>query len=180
MARSMLVHEWCSDWRAADSTGRGHTGVVPATASDFIFGRTRALSVPGEIEIAYDNLSIETAEGPCPTPTHEVSIDIKPGSNPNSINPGNKGVIPVAILTTGSFDASTVDATSVRFGPNNAVAVHYAREDVDGDEDLDLILQFVTQQSGIQCGDTSASLSGQTSGGQSIAGSDLVNTVGCS
>ena len=39
----------------------------------------------------------------------EVPIDIKPGSYPNSINPNAGGVIPVAILTTDTFDASTVD-----------------------------------------------------------------------
>jgi hypothetical protein len=38
-----------------------------------------------------------------------VPIDIKPGSFPNSINPQSKGVIPVAILTTDTFDATTVD-----------------------------------------------------------------------
>jgi len=45
-----------------------------------------------------------------------VEIDIKPGSYPNSINPNSNGVIPVAILTTPSFDATTVDPLSVKFG----------------------------------------------------------------
>jgi hypothetical protein len=47
-------------------------------------------------------------------------IDIKPGSFPNSINPRSKGVIPVAILTTDTFDATTVDPLSVTFGPDEA------------------------------------------------------------
>ena len=51
----------------------------------------------------------------------EVVIDIKPGSFPNSINPKNKGVIPVAILTTATFDATTVDPLSVTFGPHETV-----------------------------------------------------------
>ncbi len=108
-----------------------------------------------------------------------VTIDIKPGSNSNSINPRSKGVTPVAILTTDTFDAGTVDPTTVRFGPNGAAPVHYALEDVDGDLDLDLILHFKTQDTGIVCGDTSASLTGETTGGQVIEGSDTVNTVGC-
>ena len=45
--------------------------------------------------------------------TITVAIDIKPGSFPNSINPKSRGVIPVAILTTDSFDATTVDSTTV-------------------------------------------------------------------
>jgi len=110
-----------------------------------------------------------------------VAIDITPGSLPNSINPRNKGVIPVAILTTNGFDAVTVDPVAVRFGPtgNEAVPVHSALEDVDGDGDIDLILHFRTQDTGIQCGAPSASLTGQTVSGQVIQGADSIRTVGC-
>jgi hypothetical protein len=108
-------------------------------------------------------------------------IDIKPGSFPNSINPRSKGVIPVAVLTTSSFDATAVDPATVLFGPagTEATPVHSALEDVDGDGDADIILHFKTQDTGIVCGDTSASLTGETSGGQVIEGSDSIKTVGC-
>ena len=110
-----------------------------------------------------------------------VAIDIKPGSFPNSINPRSKGKIPVAILTTDTFDAATVDPTTILFGPTGteAAPVHSALEDVDGDGDIDLILHCSTQATGIVCGDTSASLTGETFGGQAIEGSDSVRTVGC-
>jgi hypothetical protein len=110
-----------------------------------------------------------------------IAIDIKPGSIPNSINPRSKGVIPVAILTTDTFDATTVDPLSFAFGPNGAVEVHGPGhiEDADGDGDLDLILHFSTRDTGIQCGDTSASLTVETFGGQAIQGTDSINTVGC-
>ena len=110
-----------------------------------------------------------------------VDIDIKPGSFPNSINPRSRGVIPVAILTTATFDATTVDPMSVEFGPSGASETHGTGhiEDADGDGDDDLVLHFRTQDTGIQCADTSASLMGQTFGGQSILGSDSINTVGC-
>jgi hypothetical protein len=52
-------------------------------------------------------------------------------------------------------------------------------EDVDGEGDIDMILHFNTQATGIQCGDTSASLTGETFDGQAIEGSDSVNAVGC-
>ncbi len=42
----------------------------------------------------------------------EPTIDVKPGSYPSSINPKNKDAIPAAILTTTTFDASTVDPLS--------------------------------------------------------------------
>ncbi len=110
-----------------------------------------------------------------------IAIDIKPGSFPNSINPRSKGRLPVAILTTVAFDAATVDPATVRFGVagTEAAPVHSVLEDVDGDGDTDMILHFKTQDTGIQCGDTSAFLMGETISGQAIEGSDSINTVGC-
>ena len=110
-----------------------------------------------------------------------VTIDITPGGFPNSINPAGRGVIPVAVLTTGTFNAALVDAPTVRFGATGteAAPVHFALEDVDLDGDLDLILQFTTLQTGIVCGTTSATLTGMTIDGVAITGTDSVNTVGC-
>lgn len=114
-------------------------------------------------------------------PVVSVSIDIKPGSFPNSINPKSEGVIPVAILSTDTFDATTVDPSTVKFGPDEASVAHRGghREDVNGDGKKDLVLHFPTQDTGIACGDTSASLNGKTFSGQAIAGSDSIRTVGC-
>jgi len=106
-----------------------------------------------------------------------VEIDIKPGSFPNSINPGGKGVIPVAILGTPTFDVSTVDVGTVLFGPGGALPVHYALEDVDGDGDLDMILHFKTQETGIAEGDIEATLTANTMGGIPIWGTDSVRTA---
>jgi hypothetical protein len=111
----------------------------------------------------------------------QVTIDIKPGSYPNSINPMSKGKIPVAILSTDTFDATTVDPLSIAFGPIGATESHGRGhiEDVDGDSDADLVLHFQTQDTDIQCGDTSASLVGETFSGQAVEGSDSIKTVGC-
>jgi hypothetical protein len=111
----------------------------------------------------------------------EVSIDIKPGSFPNSINSKSNGKIPVAILTADTFDAATVEPTTVLFGHtgNENAPMHSALEDVDGDGDIDMILHFNSQQAGIQCGDTTAVLTGVTFSGQAIRGSDSVKTPGC-
>jgi len=52
----------------------------------------------------------------------DVKIDIKPGSDPNSINIGSKGVVPIALLTTADFDASRVNPATVKFA--DAAPVH--------------------------------------------------------
>jgi len=105
-----------------------------------------------------------------------VSIDIKPGSYPNSVNrEESRGVIPVAILTTEDFDATTVDPETVVFA--GASPVHYAIKDVDKDRDHDLILHFRTQDTDIAPGNDAACLTGQTYDGMPIIGCDSVRTV---
>ena len=115
-----------------------------------------------------------------------VQIDIKPSSDPNSINCKNqKEVIPVVILTTSIFDAATVDADTVRFGTNGAQEIHKDKnnkakrhiEDADKDGDLDLVLHFKFADTGIQCGDIKAILTGKTNDNFDIAGSDSIRTV---
>ena len=123
---------------------------------------------------AFDNLAF------IPERT-EITVEIKPGSSPNSINLKSKAVIPVAILTTNTFDAIMVDPLSVEFGPIGAAEAHGKGhiEDVNGDGKNDLVLHFNTQDTGIQCGQTSALLTGETFDGQEIGGSDSIQTVGC-
>ena len=117
---------------------------------------------------------------PAPEPI-EIVIDIKPGGFPNSVNPGSRGVIPVAVLTTPDFDAATIDPATARFGPGAAPIAHAGGhlEDVDGDGDLDLMLHFRTALTGIACGDTAAVLTAETFGGDPVIGSDSVNPVPC-
>ena len=113
-----------------------------------------------------------------------VVIDIKPGDDPNSINVNDRNknaVIPVAILSDAGFDASSVDPSTVAFGPNGAVIAHASGhiDDVNADGFPDLLLHFKTVDTGIACGDTSATLTGTTFGGESIEGMDSVNPVPC-
>lgn len=164
----------------------------PGPVNFYVTGYTPLPSAPSEEEaellleecphIAGDFFAL-AARGVTEGPVSfvRVEIDIKPGSAPNVINLRAKGVIPVAILTTPTFDATTVDPFSVWFGPGEAREIHQTshHEDVDGDGDQDLVLHFDTQKAGIRCGDTTASLTGKTSSGQNIQGTDAIVTVGC-
>ena len=107
--------------------------------------------------------------------TIEISIDIKPGSYPNSINLGSKGVVPVAVLTTAEFDASTVDPATVQFA--DAYPLRWAMEDVDYEGDLDLIFHFKTLELNLDMDSTEATLTGETLSALLIQGTDTVNIV---
>ena len=111
----------------------------------------------------------------------EIDIDIKPGSQQNSINCNNEGVIPVAILTTDTFDATTVDHRAVTF--EGASEAHRNKktgearrheEDVDGDGDTDLVLHFRYGQTYLTCDYTEGTLQGETDDGRTIEGTDAV------
>ena len=105
----------------------------------------------------------------------ERSIDIKPGSDPNSINLKSKGVVPVAVLTTDDFDANSVDPVIVEFA--GAPPLRWAAEDVDGDGDTDLLFHFKTPELALDENSTEASLTGYTHAGEFIWGTDTVNIV---
>lgn len=115
-----------------------------------------------------------------------VAIDIKPGGASNPINLRSRGTIPVAILSTESFDASTVDLGTVTLaGAGVALkkngAPQASLEDVNGDGRPDLVVHVDTAAldiealKGYQTG--TLTLEGRTYSGESIRGSDSVKIV---
>ncbi len=80
-----------------------------------------------------------------------ATLDITPGTTPNPVSLRNKGVLPVALLSSATFDATTVDVASIRLGNESGVETPVATlkgkylarsEDANGDGLLDLVLQF--------------------------------------
>jgi len=104
-----------------------------------------------------------------------IDIDIKPGSDPNSINSKSMGLVPVAILSSDGFDATDVDVTTVTFGPGQAAPVHSGHlEDVNGDGLTDMVVHFVQKETGLSPDDTEAALNGATNDGLEFCGMDAV------
>lgn len=122
--------------------------------------------------------------------TIEVDIDIKPDSDPNSINLRANGVLPVAIFSTEDFDALEIDEETVLFGDpfaiesGDGVPVSPLRstvEDVDGDGLDDLLLFFsipeIANFGALDEESIGAMLTGETFDGVPIVGRDDVRIV---
>ena len=110
----------------------------------------------------------------CPQP---IDIDIKPGGFPNSINLRSRGKVPVAILSTDTFDATTVDPASLLFAGAPALSTGLGFEDVNGDGRLDLIAHFDTSSLNLTQSAVEACVTGETFDGQPFEGCDSVRIV---
>lgn len=129
--------------------------------------------IPDQCDIAEGTSPDENGNGvpdECETAAG-VHLDIKPGSCPNPVNPRNKGVVPMAIVGSESFDVTQIDSHTLMLrrsdgvggivtplsgppGPGittGDVATPFAAElcdchGVGGDGIDDLLLKFSTRQ----------------------------------
>jgi hypothetical protein len=164
----------------------GHGIAVDAAGSAYVTGYTGSSDFPTRdpFQAAFGGALYDAFVTKL-TSVIAVTIDVKPGSDTNPINASSQGLIPVAILSTDSFDATTVDAGSVCFGDaedasqRDCTEAHGTGhlEDVNGDGRLDLVLHFEVQETGIDPGDTSACLSGTTLDGTPIEGCEASTVV---
>jgi len=147
--------------------------------------QTRGGSSTEKLEVFWDDIHLTAV-----SPIRDVKIDIKPGSFPNSINPESRGKIPVAILSSPGFDAtSQVNPSTLTFGrTGNEQSLAFCQgsrdddddeqfEDVNGDGLPDLVCHFLTRMAVFQAGDTEGILRGQLLDGSLIEGTDSVRII---
>jgi hypothetical protein len=111
-----------------------------------------------------------------------VTIDIKPGEFPNPINLRSHGNVPVAILSSSTFDATQVDPLTVELA---GAAVRLRGQgtpmttftDVNYDGYVDLLVHVRTEALELSEGDPQAVLNGRTTSGTPIRGVDSVKIV---
>jgi hypothetical protein len=124
-----------------------------------------------------------------------VDIDIKPGSYPNSINLGENGLLPVAILGSSTLDVTQINPATINIGgvslasrgSAKAPKLAFSLEDVAGpggtgpDGYLDLVaffsVQLLVTEGILSPSTTGLTLTASLTDGTPIQGIDTVNIV---
>jgi hypothetical protein len=103
-----------------------------------------------------------------------VNIDVKPGKShkEKEIDLRDKGVVPVAVLSSKDFDARMIDPKSVHFA--SAAPVRFVLNNVTRKYHLDMLFFFKTQQLDLDENSSEATLTGKTVEGVSFKGTDSV------
>lgn len=110
-----------------------------------------------------------------------IPLDIKPDSDPNSLNVGRPGLVSVALLSTADLSTPIeVDRTSLRFGPTGTEAqvVRCGEpEDANGDGLFDLVCKFSLSDARSRIGDTVGIVTGVLMDGTPFMGADRVRII---
>ena len=111
----------------------------------------------------------------------KVTIDVKPGDEKVTIEPGREGMLPIVILTTPQFDAATADPETILVGPQGKEASVFRSmlEDIDRDGDIDRMLLVRVRDMQVACGNKIIRITGKTTDGRAFEGSEAVATAGC-
>ncbi|MGI9308369.1 MAG: hypothetical protein ACR2P6_03835, partial [Gammaproteobacteria bacterium] len=164
---------------------------------DYIFGfqmqDTGYTCTDGTIEIygnTTDGVAFFGTDSVQPIDCEEpMPIDVEPYQAVNRVYPEDDYLVQVAVLTTSvedddPYDFSSVDHDSLRFGPAGAEHNDYVETDVDNDGDDDTVYTFWMDETGITCGDTEVTLTGERSVWRGevpipLIGTDTIQTEDC-
>lgn len=113
------------------------------------------------------------------------TILIQPLQNPNSINLGRKGVLPIGLISTDELNALDVDIDSVEFGDPTLTAtvkpLRSAVEDINGDGVDDVIFHFsmkeIVAEGALDADSVEGLLTGTTTAGNPFSALDSVRIV---
>lgn len=116
-----------------------------------------------------------------------VAVDIKPGSDPNSINPSDQGLLPVAVLGSSSLNVSGINPETIALGGiatatrGKVQEIAYSIENVNGDEYMDLVAFFRVQDlvasEALTESTNQLTLTATLFNGDAITGNDTVRVV---
>jgi hypothetical protein len=87
---------------------------------------------------------------------------------------GRRSPLTIVILGSDTFDVQDVDGSTIEFGPDSATVTHRRGphlKDINDDGRPDLLMHFRTSDTGIVCGDFSATLQALTADGSPVTGS---------
>ncbi len=133
------------------------------------------LDIPGEVEGNINGIEF-IFQGV------EVDIDINPDDPDNKVRLSSRGKLTVAILSTESFDAVTIDSKTLVLAGSSVIIKESGKaaaslEDVNDDSLLDLVVHIGTKDLNIRRTSKVATLYGKTFDGISVRGLDSVNVV---
>ena len=114
--------------------------------------------------------------------TKQINIEVKPGNDKLSpLNPRSKGVIPVAIMGSASFDVSSIKQSSLSFGASgnekSLSKCQPVRRDINKDGHADQLCHFSNRRANFQSGAIEGILKGKTSNGVNFEGRALLKVV---
>lgn len=109
----------------------------------------------------------------------QVEIDPDPSNDEERVECGRDATLPVAILSSGDFDASKVDPATVAMGVKEAglgsgSVPQHRLEDVDGDGDRDLTVNLPAT---LNCSSDRLTITGETVDGLRFVGHQAVEMV---
>ncbi len=146
----------------SDGTIVGYDWYIATPTTDTVL-QGRSVTIPWN-KLAELNITLVVADNGGLTDfarTATTGIDVKPGSDVNPIQLTSKGVVPIAVLSTPTLDATTaIDRTSLTAGPNAARPDKTSNEDVNADGRPDLMVHVPQEALGLTLGSTQLCVSG--------------------